>query len=289
MTDTANIHSRISTRYGQKNLLDAIAEGLEKQGKPIHTVNLDDLAAVDEFHIGGRRASAAFFDELDITRSDNLLDLGCGLGGTCRFVVDRFDCRVSGIDQDRQYIETANAINKWVGLADKIDLHHGNAITLPFHSESFDGVYMFHVGMNIAAKSALMREVSRVLRAGGWFGIYDLMKTGEGEIDFPVPWAENPETSFVASADEYKSALKECGFSALRERNQRNFAVRFFREMQEKRAAMKSAPPLGVYILMGESAQRKIKNIAKGIAAGAVAPVEIIARKSGDLRLEDIA
>jgi hypothetical protein len=43
----------------------AIRNGIESLGKTIDSVTVDDLAPVDEFHIGGLRASEDFLSQLD--------------------------------------------------------------------------------------------------------------------------------------------------------------------------------------------------------------------------------
>ena len=45
----------------------------------------------------------------------------------------------------------------------------------------------------------MLREAQRVLRPGDVFGIYDVMREGEGDLSFPVPWASSTETSFIDS------------------------------------------------------------------------------------------
>jgi len=57
---------------------------------------------------------------------------------------------------------------------------------------------MIHVGMNIADKAGVFREVRRVLKPSGMFVIFDILRAGDGEIVYPVPWALREETSFVA-------------------------------------------------------------------------------------------
>ena len=86
---------------------------------------------------------------------------------------------------------------------------------MPFADRSFDGAYMMHVGMNIEDKAALCAEVSRVLRPGARFGIYDVMRTGDGEIAYPVPWATTAATSFLAQPAQYRQALEAAGFSVI--------------------------------------------------------------------------
>jgi cyclopropane fatty-acyl-phospholipid synthase-like methyltransferase len=49
-------------------------------------VSFEDLAGVDEFHVGGRLATEHLLTQLNFTQSSDLLDVGCGLGGAARYV-----------------------------------------------------------------------------------------------------------------------------------------------------------------------------------------------------------
>jgi ubiquinone/menaquinone biosynthesis C-methylase UbiE len=162
--------------------------------------------------IGGRVATEHFLDQLAIGPGDHVLDVGCGLGGASRFSAERYGCRVTGIDLTREYVEAGKVLNSWVGLADRIHLEQADASAIPCPEAAFDRVYMLHVGMNIADKHALASELHRVLKPGGRLGIYDVMRVGDGDLEFPVPWAGSPEGSSVARPDEYKQALDEVGF-----------------------------------------------------------------------------
>jgi SAM-dependent methyltransferase len=105
------------------------------------------------------------------------------------------------------------------GLAARVSYCQASALALPFEAGTFDGAYMMHVGMNIADKPALFAEVRRVLKPGAMFAIYDVMRTGAGELRFPLHWAATPETSFVVGAAEYRRALEAGGFSIIKERD----------------------------------------------------------------------
>ena len=74
-------HEKVATHYAHGDLLSAISSGIEKLGKTRDTVTVEDLAPVDEFHVGGRAASDDFLSQLGWTDADHVLDLGCGLGG----------------------------------------------------------------------------------------------------------------------------------------------------------------------------------------------------------------
>ena len=72
----------VSNHYTQGNLTAAILSGIESLGKTINSVTVDELAPVDEFHIGGRQASEDFLGQLDLSPEKQVLDVG--LGGAAR-------------------------------------------------------------------------------------------------------------------------------------------------------------------------------------------------------------
>ena len=266
--------------YSHGQLLDAILAGVKGIGKSSDTMSIDDLAPVDEFHIGGRQASVDFIEQLGISSDDHVLDVGCGLGGTARFVASSCDCRVSGIDLTPEYIETGQALCSLVGLSDRIDLQQGSALAMPFEASQFDAAIMLHVGMNIAEKASLFAEVHRVLRPGAVFGVYDIMRTSDDPLVYPVPWATVPDTSVLGTPQEYRQALIGSGFKIENERDRRDFATEFFDALSKRIKAAGGPPPLGLHILFGDSAAIKVRNMAGNIAAGRVSPVEMIARRT---------
>ena len=269
----------VSNHYLHGNLLQAIEEAITLLGKTIDDIAIEDLAPVDEFHIGGRIATENLLDQLGISEQHHILDVGCGLGGAARFVSSKYNNRVTGIDLTQEYIDTGKVLCEWVKLENSVTLHQGNATSMPFQDESFDGGYMLHVGMNIEDKDLLFKEIFRVLRKGANFGIYDVMRIEEGELAFPVPWATDKSTSKLATPKRYMQALNNAGFEVSKEKNRRDFALEFFSNLREKLEASGGPPPLGLHTLMKESTPIKVNNMIDNIKASYIAPVEIIAHK----------
>ncbi len=269
----------VSKHYTHGDLVAAIRSGLDSLGKTINSVTVDDLAPVDEFHIGGRQASEDFLSQLNLTPENHVLDVGCGLGGAARFVASRYGCQVTGIDLTPEYVETAKVVCGWVGLDSRITLHQGSALAMPFADRVFDRAYMLHVGMNIDDKARLCSEVSRVLRPNSLFGIYDVMRTGDGELTYPVPWATTSASSAVAKPAQYREALERAGFNVIAERNRRDFALAFFDQLRARTATSGGPPPLGLHILMGRNTPEKVQNMIENVSSGRLAPVELIAQK----------
>lgn len=274
------IEQAVARHYAHGALEVAILNALAAAGKDVNRLTPKDLAPVDEFHVGGRLATVAFAGQFGLRPGMRLLDVGCGLGGAARYFAHEQGCRVTGIDLSPEYVNVTNALAARVGLDERVSCELGSALALPFTPESFDGVYMFHVGMNIENKAKLFAEVRRVLAPSGVFGIYDVMRLADGELSYPVPWASGPEFSFVADAATYRRLLAAAGFEVLKERNRRDFALEVFQEMRT-RAAAGGPGPLGLHIVMGANAAQKVKNMVGDISAGLIAPTEMICRVAG--------
>lgn len=186
---------------------------------------------------------------------------------------------MAGIDLTSEYVEVGQQLCGWVGLSDSIRLQQGSALSLPFEDASFDGAFMMHVGMNIEDKHALIAEVSRVLKSGAKFGIYDIMKGNEEELIYPVPWATTSETSWVSEPKDYRMAFEANGFVVVEENNRREFAMDFFKKMKAASGAAGGPPPLGLHVLMQQATAEKIPNMVANLAAGRISPIEMIAVK----------
>ena len=269
----------ISDHYTHGGLLEAIHRGVTTLGKTADSVTVDDLAPVDEFHIGGRQASEDFLEQLNLNPDTHILDVGCGLGGTTRFVASRYGARVTGIDLTDEYIETGQTLCQWVGLDDRIELQQGNALAMRLEDAIFDGAYTMHVGMNIEDKAAFYANVYRVLRPGAWFGIYDIMRSKDGELTYPLPWATQAEASFVVTPQHYQDALQAAGFRIVNQRKRGDLALKFFAQMRAT-ATAGNPPPLGLHVLMGDHAMTKLQNMIHHITFGTIEPVELIAQKA---------
>ena len=273
------LEQEVADHYTHGDLERAILAGLRALGRDADDIRPEDLAAIDEFHIGGQSATDELAARLDLKPGTTLLDLGSGLGGPARLFARQYGCSVIGLDLTPEYVSVAARLTELVGLQDRAEFRVGSALELPFAGSSFDRATLLHVGMNIPDKERLCREVYRVLKPGGLFGVYDVMRTGEEEIEFPVPWAATKATSFAETPQRYREALESAGFEVISERDRRETGAEFFRQMKARIAAS-GPPPLGLHVLMGQDAPIKTGNMLRNLEAGCIAPVEMIARRS---------
>lgn len=267
----------VADHYGKGGLLNSILSAVADAGGDPANITHDDLKPIEEFHIGGREATAYTTQKMALTPETHMLDIGCGIGGAARFIHHQYGARVSGVDLTPEYIEVARALNEKLGIGDALDLRVASALELPFEDQSFDGALTMHVAMNIKDRPKLYAEAARVLKPGAIFAIYDVMKKGDAPIAFPVPWSSVAQTSHLTTPDEMRVLLGDAGFEILDVEDRTEFAKKVFEKGQ---LAVNPDPKTpSVHAIMGASAPEKVKNLRANVKKGAIGPVQIIARK----------
>jgi ubiquinone/menaquinone biosynthesis C-methylase UbiE len=275
-TPKSPLEAEVARHYGAGGLVERITAGLAALG--VEAARPEDLRPVDEFHIGGAQATEELVRQIALAPGMEVLDIGAGLGGTARHVARTTGAQVTGLDLTPEYVAAARALSAMVGLGEATCFEVGSALDMPFADGRFDAALLLHVGMNIPDKRRLFAEARRVLKPGGVFAVYEVMRTGAGDLAFPVPWAMGPQTSFVGAPGEYREAAQAAGFEITAERQRRAFALDFFARMAERMRAASGPPPLGIHLLMVDSAPAKIANMVANIQAGRIAPVEMVLR-----------
>ncbi|AID31053.2 MPBQ/MSBQ methyltransferase [Mesorhizobium sp. USDA 4775] len=271
----------IARHYDIAGLEQRILAALADTGVDVAHLRAGDLEAVDEFHIGGIAATRELIGQMGLKPGAMLLDIGSGVGGPARFAANEAGADVTGIDLTQSYVDIATSLSKRTEMADRTHFVQGSALDMPFADAGFDAAMILHVGMNLPDKKKLMGEAARVLKPGGVFAVYDVMRLKDGALTYPLPWASDESMSFVATPDDYRSAATASGFSVVAERRRGAFAVEFFAATRARMAAAQAEgkkPPPGVGLVMGEDAHTKIANVTAALEGGILAPVELLLR-----------
>lgn len=260
MNEVASFYS------GPGGLVAAIGSALSEAGQNRSTLRPADLAPIDEFHIRGRAATLEIAEHLGLTTDSQVLDLGSGLGGPARTIAEQTRCTVTGIDLTPEFCEAATALSRWTGLSDRTRFMVGDATDTGLPGSSVHAVLTVHTAMNIADKSMLFTEAFRVLRPGGRFVAYDVLQGEGGEIYYPVPWANDPSTSFLATPEEMRELLAAAGFDVISEVDSSDESLVWFEQMRA-RIAREGPPPVTFAAFLGDAfvqmAANQVANLAE--------------------------
>ena len=268
----------ISRHWDKGNVYARILSALGKASKPLDSLTLEDLAPVDHFHARGLPATVALADKLPIEAGQYLLDIGCGLGGPARYFAQRFGCKVAGIDITAAFIEVAEKLTKLLNMEGQVEFLVGDADHLPYDSKAFDGAYTQHVTMNVADRGVFFAEAYRVLKPGAFFALTEHGLGPAGSPHYPLPWSEDGSGSYLQTPEDTRQHLAASGFidieveytgAAYLQAYQRVIAL----------TAQGALPPLGIHILLGETAAQKTQNAARNIEERRTEPVQFVCRK----------
>ena len=275
------INKEIKMHYASPGLYERIVQGLKAFGKSPASVDLDDLAALDEFHLRGPAATRELIEILDVGDDAHVLDVGSGLGGPARRLAKATGCRVTGIDLSEDYCAVGNKLTGWLELSERVLVESGDATRLErFAPSSFDAAWTIHVGMNIEDKDSLYANVAHVLKPGAPFVLFDILSAGSEKPHYPAPWAATPEQSFLANADEMSAHLERAGFSIIEIRDQTAQALAFLDESIAQMKSRGGPPPLGLHLVLGPTFKTAIATVQRNLTEGRLAPTVIYTRKN---------
>jgi ubiquinone/menaquinone biosynthesis C-methylase UbiE len=273
-----NDEALVNKQYGVDDIWQKIESGLKLAGKDLDSLALDDLAPIDEFHTRGRSATRELAEMANLKASDLVLDVGCGLGGTARYLSKHYQCRVRGIDLTDAYITAGKKLTGLVNLSDRVELNYGSALDLPYEDQRFDVVFTQHVQMNIVDKHRFYAEIARVLKPGGRFIFHDVFLCSAKPPLYPVPWAEDESISAVVTESQARSTIEETGLAIDQWLGKGQESVKFF-ERVLARIEAKGLPPFGIHLILGDNAEDKMRNHARNLSENRLSVVVGVAHK----------
>lgn len=151
----------------------------------------------DNFHFGFFHSDASTHEEALAAHTDmvaqmaglnetgvgtqRVLDIGCGICAPAIRIASRCPVDITGINISKEQVRQGRALVEEAKLADRIHVHEGNALELPFSDASFDSILCVEVAGDICVsheqKTRLVSEMLRVLKPGGRVGFSDLIFT----------------------------------------------------------------------------------------------------------------
>ncbi|HEY9635486.1 MAG TPA: methyltransferase domain-containing protein [Coleofasciculaceae cyanobacterium] len=120
-----------------------------------------------------RQAQIDLIEELlswgEVGQAKQILDVGCGIGGSSLYLAQKFDASVSGITLSPVQASRATERAKEAGLATQVQFQVADALDMPFADNTFDFVWSMESGEHMPDKEKFLQECYRVLKPGGIF------------------------------------------------------------------------------------------------------------------------
>lgn len=270
----------VSQHYTIDGLGTRILDALSAAGKDVNALTVEDLAPIDAFHIRGRAATEELAGWIGLDATRRVLDVGSGIGGTSRYLAATFGCRCTGIDVTPTHCQVAEMLTARVGLSERVTFREASALEMPVPDASFDVAWTEHVQMNIGDKATFYGEIARVLEPGGHLVFHDIFAGTGGEVRFPVPWAEKPSNSHLATPDEVRAHLESAGFLIRRWEDRTDAATRFFREVESRRKTH-GPPPVALHVLVGPRARERFSNMIPNLEESRICTVQAVCERRG--------
>jgi tocopherol O-methyltransferase len=161
----------------------------------------------------------------NITTAANILDCGCGIGGSALVLAERFRSRVVGITlspvQAERAIERARAAQLDGDHPPCATFQVANALHTPFADQSFDFIWSMESGEHMPDKVGFLRECYRLLKPGGKLLMATWCHRSTDSLAGSLTRAEHQQLNwiyrvyglpYVIALADYADIAQHCGF-----------------------------------------------------------------------------
>jgi len=173
-------------------------------------------------------AQIALVEELvafaEIPDACEVLDVGCGIGGSSLWLAEHRGCRCDGISLSAAQVETANASARRGGFDDRVRFRVEDANDLSsIPDASYDAVWCVECSEHVHDKEALCRAWGRIVRPGGRVALCAWCEADDVSAADREAWIEPIHSGMLLpgmfSAAAYAGALRAAGLENARARD----------------------------------------------------------------------
>lgn len=269
-------------RDGQ-SLTARLREAFREAGCDPDRLTLDQVAGIDQLHLGGRRASRSLAALGRLAPGRRVLDVGCGTGGASRLLAAEFGAEVTGLDITAAFVEVAGWLSRATDLDDRTRFLCADAARAPLADGAFDAVWCQHALMNMPDIAAVLAEWRRLLVPGGTVLLHEVVAGDDpSPLRLPVPWARRVETSHLRSRHALEGLLAEEGFAPVVVQDVTESALAWRRKHSRREGdGTPPGPALpGPGLIFGEAFAEMGRNLRDNLAADRVRILEGVWRRA---------
>ncbi|KAK9831800.1 hypothetical protein WJX74_009654 [Apatococcus lobatus] len=160
---------------------------------------------------GGLQTTQEFIGRLGLKAGQHVLDVGCGIGGSCFLMAQQHDVYVHGVDLSVNMVLVALDRAAAIETGSKVSFEIADCLTMDFSPATYDVVYSRDTLLHIHNKTQVFKRLFQALKPGGRLFFTDYARS-----------AATPSKGFAAYIQErqydlhtveaYGQLLREAGF-----------------------------------------------------------------------------
>ncbi|AFY77903.1 methylase involved in ubiquinone/menaquinone biosynthesis [Pleurocapsa sp. PCC 7327] len=181
------------------------------------------------YKINRRQAQIDLIEELldwsKVRTAENILDVGCGIGGSTLYLAKKFNAQATGITLSPAQAARATKRAQEFNLEEKVRFQVADAQNMPFEDNNFDLVWSLESGEHMPDKTKFLQECYRVLKPGGTLILVTWCHRPTNSVAGELTSDEQRHLEeiycvyrlpYVISLPEYEAIALSCGFRDLR-------------------------------------------------------------------------
>ena len=192
-------------------------------GESLHFAPLSPRESVED---SKTRHQRLMISKLELREGMTVIDVGCGIGGPMRRVVEEAGVKVLGVNSNEIQMERAKALNAEAGIDHMVeylacDFMDMNALA----DDTFDRAYAIESTCHAPDKAGAFAEIYRVLKPGALFWGQEMCMTDGFDPDDHHHQAVKHELMHgialedIATMSEVNRALEMAGFQVIEGRD----------------------------------------------------------------------
>ena len=154
----------------------------------------------------------------------NIIDVGCGIGGSTMHLAQKFGSTATGITLSPVQASRAKERAVEASLDSQVRFEVANALEMPFADHTFDLVWSLESGEHMPDKAKFLQECYRVLKPGGKMILATWCHRETDSLAGELTESEVAHLKeiyrvyclpYVISLSEYRAIATQCGFKNL--------------------------------------------------------------------------
>lgn len=224
-------------------------------------------------------------DRVAIREGEEVLDAGCGIGGSAIWLAKNVGAQVVGLNINRGQLVRARRYARENGVQDEVEFLLGDFTAMTFEDATFDVVWAIESVCHALDKRDFIREAYRVLKPGGRLVIADGFRSRDqlspDDEALLHSWLSAWVVPGLTTPDQFVSYLDEIGFTDIRfdgvTRNVTPSSIRLYRTFIALHPVVKLLRFLRVlpwYVTIAIGARDQYRALSRGLCLYGIVSAE---------------